>query len=57
MYICVCIYTGLRVYRYIGRYVYRYMCIRVYMHIYIYTRVGICIALVSDPKTNVSGKR
>ena len=67
MYICkyVCIYTGLRVYRYIsiqvyryiGIYVYRNIFIRVYICIYIYTyNIYMYIALVSDPETNVSGK-
>ena len=31
------------------------ICVYVYMCIYIYTHVNIYIALVSDPKTNVSG--
>ena len=33
------------------------ICVYVYICIYIYIHVNIYIALVSDPKTNVSGKR
>ena len=33
------------------------ICVYVYICIYIYTHVNMYIALVSDPKTNVSGKR